>query len=383
MATIALYSGKINQMPGLINDIKKSVGDYKSELFSLKNKTLSVNRSVCNLDDVVSSIQSSTQTQDQKITSLEKFSQQSETFISNVVRIDGNAADAINKNKDDFYNEYYYLKPNCEKNGWEKFCDGFKSVGEWCKEHWKLIVTIVIVVVAVILICTGVGGIIGAMAIGALLGTAIGGIAGGTISALSGGSFWEGFENGAFNGAITGIISGGMGVTLSASGTAVLKLGQTMLIGGVSGVGASLVGDIGNKYIKGDNISWGQIGVNALFTGTISAAFAGAGFGIAKAFGALLKNVSWFSESKELFRIGKTASSKYGWVTSYSTSDPQGISLNFANGAGTSVFRVEFDAGSYLHYHLRSLFNSTKRHIPLSPILDSAVSTNISNYIKE
>ena len=29
MATITLYSGKINQMPSLINEAKKSVKDYK------------------------------------------------------------------------------------------------------------------------------------------------------------------------------------------------------------------------------------------------------------------------------------------------------------------------------------------------------------------
>lgn len=66
MATIALYAGKINQMPGLIKDVKKSVSDYNSELFSLKKKALTINKSVCDLDDVISSIQSSTQTQDEK-----------------------------------------------------------------------------------------------------------------------------------------------------------------------------------------------------------------------------------------------------------------------------------------------------------------------------
>jgi len=40
MATITLYAGKINQMPGLINEVKKSVVDYKSELSALRKKTL-------------------------------------------------------------------------------------------------------------------------------------------------------------------------------------------------------------------------------------------------------------------------------------------------------------------------------------------------------
>jgi len=55
MATITLYAGKINQMPGLINEVKKSVVDYKSELSALRKKTLNINRSVCNLDEVISS----------------------------------------------------------------------------------------------------------------------------------------------------------------------------------------------------------------------------------------------------------------------------------------------------------------------------------------
>ena len=32
------------------------------------------------------------------------------------------------------------MKPECEKSGWEKFKDGCKKVGEWCKEHWKELV---------------------------------------------------------------------------------------------------------------------------------------------------------------------------------------------------------------------------------------------------
>ena len=42
-----------------------------------------------------------------------------------------------------------------------------KSACEWCKEHWKLIATIVIVAVAVVLICTGVAAGAGAMLLGA------------------------------------------------------------------------------------------------------------------------------------------------------------------------------------------------------------------------
>ncbi|OPX42037.1 hypothetical protein CLHUN_40960 [Ruminiclostridium hungatei] len=151
MATIELYANKINQMPGLIKDIKKSVTNYKSELSALKTKSLTINKSVCNLDDIINSIQTSSQTQEQKITSLDTFNNNSEEFISDAVRIDGDAAEIIKKRKDDFYDKYNYLKPECEKSGWEKFCNGCESVGEWCKEHWVTIVTVLVVIAIAVL----------------------------------------------------------------------------------------------------------------------------------------------------------------------------------------------------------------------------------------
>ena len=221
MSTITLYASKINQMPSLINDAKKAVKEYKSDLESLKSKVLKIDSGICNVDDVISSIKSSTQTQGDKIDALDKLKKDVNEFVSEVVRTDGDAADAINKSKDDFYDEYYYLKPECEKSGWEKFKDGCKKVGEWCKEHWKAIVTIVIVIAAVVcLFIPGVnaaiaglafGKIILGAAAGALMGAISGGLMGGITSVLSGGSFWEGVEEGAFSGAITGAIFGGLG----------------------------------------------------------------------------------------------------------------------------------------------------------------------------
>ncbi len=152
MATIALYASKINNMPGLIQDVKKSVADYQSELSALKKKSLQINKSVCNLDDIISSISTSTQTQEQEITSLENLSNNIEQFTSDVNRIDMDVADVINQRKDDFYNEYNYLKPDSEKNGWEKFCDACKAVGEWCKDNWESICNITLAIITVVAI---------------------------------------------------------------------------------------------------------------------------------------------------------------------------------------------------------------------------------------
>ena len=96
-----------------------------------------------------------------------------------------------------------------------------------------------------ILVATGVGGILGAMALGASFGTGIGGLFGGIISAVTGGSFWDGFENGAFFGSYCEGISGEMKFGLSAGGKAALGLGKTMLIGAASGLGSSLISDLG------------------------------------------------------------------------------------------------------------------------------------------
>lgn len=213
MSTITLYASKINQMSSLINDAKKAVKEYKSDLKSLKSKVLKIDSGICNVDDVISSIKSSTQTQEDKIDALDNLKKDVNEFIADVVRIDGDAADAINKSKDDFYDEYYYLKPECEKSGWEKFKDGCKKVGEWCKEHWKAIVTVVIVITAVVILvtCPACGAIIAGACWGAISGAVIGGVAGGLSSLAAGGSFWAGFEEGAFSGALTGAIFGGIG----------------------------------------------------------------------------------------------------------------------------------------------------------------------------
>ena len=212
MATITLYSGKINQMSSLINKAKTSVKSYKSDLKSLKSKVLSIDESICDVDDVISSIKSSTKTQEDKIETLENLKQDINDFISDVVRIDGDAADAINKSKDDFYDKYEYLKPECEKSGWEKFKDGCKKVGEWCQEHWKEILAVVVVITGIVLcFVPGLNWLGSGILMGALKGALSGGLIGGLSSWASGGSFWEGFKDGVVTGAIFGGVFGGLG----------------------------------------------------------------------------------------------------------------------------------------------------------------------------
>ncbi len=210
MATIELYKDKINSMSNYIQQAKNAVNDFCVDLSALKSKILGINSSVC--DNVVSSISSSSQTQEQQIEGLEATQKEVNAFIDLTINRDNAAATAVTKAKDDFYKEYSYLKPECEKSGWEKFCDGLKKVGDWCKDHWKEIVLAIELIAAVVcLFIPGLQGIGVGILLGALKGAITGGLIGGITSLLSGGSFLEGFAQGALDGAIMGGALGGVG----------------------------------------------------------------------------------------------------------------------------------------------------------------------------
>ena len=217
MATITLYKDKINGVGSLLDNIIKSSNNFDTQLGTLKNTLQGVNSSNCNLQDTIDSISSSSKSEKEKVEDLKKLNRKLTDFITTTARRDSSARDQINKKKNDFYTKYSYLKPECEKSTFEKLVDSVKKVCAWCKEHWKLLATIAIVVVAVALLCTGVGSGAGATLLGkliagacwgAIMGACIGGVSGGLESMANGGSFLDGFEDGAFSGAVSGAISG-------------------------------------------------------------------------------------------------------------------------------------------------------------------------------
>ena len=217
MSTITIYKDKINGVGSLLDNIIKSSNNFDTQLGTLKNTLQGVNSSNCNLQDTIDSISSSSKSEKEKVEDLKKLNRKLTDFITTTARRDSSARDQINKKKNDFYTKYSYLKPECEKSTFEKLVDSVKKVCAWCKEHWKLLATIAIVVVAVALLCTGVGSGAGATLLGkliagacwgAIMGACIGGVSGGLESMANGGSFLDGFEDGAFSGAVSGAISG-------------------------------------------------------------------------------------------------------------------------------------------------------------------------------
>ena len=207
------------------------------QLGTLKNTLQGVDSSTCNLQDTIDSISSSSKSESDKVEDLKRLNGKLTEFIEMTARRDSSAESEINKAKEDFYTKYSYLKPECEKSRMEKIVDAMKKACEWCKEHWKLLVTIVIVAVSIVLLCTGVGAILAGACWGAILGAVIGGVSGGLDSMARGGSFLDGFEEGAFSGAISGAITG----------AAFAGLGQ---LGAALGKGIKCTEALG-KFVKG------------------------------------------------------------------------------------------------------------------------------------
>ena len=300
MATITLYKDKLNGVGSLISTMVSSVNNLDMQLGALKSTLQGVNSSTYNLDSAVENIRSSSQTEQEKADDLNKLSKEVDNFITVTVNRDQAAKEEINKAKEDFYTKYSYLKPECEKDFIEKVVDTVESAADWCCEHWKLIVTIVIVVVAVALLWTGVGGVLLAGACwGALSGAVIGGVAGGLTSVANGEGFLEGFEDGAFSGALSGAICGaafaglgqlgavcGRSIKCASSfgkairGTAAVTKGISIAMGGFDTLaladlafGPGTIYDLNSKLHSNKAYNIFQTGVSALavFTGGMKA----------------------------------------------------------------------------------------------------------------
>ena len=269
MATIELYKDKINSMSNYIEQAKNAVSDFCVDLSALKSKILGINSSVC--DNVVSSISSSSQTQEQQIEGLEATQKEVNAFIDLTINRDNAAATAVTKAKDDFYKEYSYLKPECEKSGWEKFCDGLKKVGDWCKDHWKEICLVLEIVVAVVCLLIpgleGIGiGILAGMLIGGLGGAAIGGLSGYAQYGVDG--ILPGIIDGTENGMLIGGLFGGLGGVGAIAGevfgcsalmTNIFSISSKLGLGMMAFDMTALANDFQNRFFYDTGINLGII----------------------------------------------------------------------------------------------------------------------------
>ena len=176
MSTIVLYKDRLNGINTYINDVTNSCDSLSTQLNSLKSILQGVSSNSCNLQDTVNNISSSTKTEKDKIKDLKKLNKKIGEFISVTVKKDNSVKEQIEKTKKEFYTKYSYLKPECEKNGLEKVCDGLKSAVSWLVDNIKEILVVglaVLAVVAVIALAIATFGL-GAVAIATVVGAAAG-----------------------------------------------------------------------------------------------------------------------------------------------------------------------------------------------------------------
>lgn len=176
MSTIVLYKDRLNGINTYINDVTNSCDSLSTQLNSLKSILQGVSSNSCNLQDTVNNISSSTKTEKDKIKDLKKLNKKVGEFISVTVKKDNSVKEQIEETKEEFYTKYSYLKPECEKNGLEKVCDGLKSAGSWLVDNIKEILVVglaVLAVVAVVALAIATFGL-GAVAIATVVGAAAG-----------------------------------------------------------------------------------------------------------------------------------------------------------------------------------------------------------------
>ena len=267
----AMGMGAFEGIGTAFTSVKSSSGGLSGALGTLKSK-IDLAMAATKVETSQEQVKKAENRESAKKSSLSLAYEKLNTLISDTGSVDMKASSKIRERKDAFYDRYYYLKPECEKNKREKVKDALKkgweglcSIGnaiknfamdvlEWCKEHWKLIATAIMVVVAIVVIVATAGmagpviAFIAAAAKGLILGAVIGGLTSGVMTGIStsrnGGSFFDGFcagfEEGAFSGAISGAITGGAGSHFNLMGSSFWgSVGKNALFGATTNATSS------------------------------------------------------------------------------------------------------------------------------------------------
>lgn len=189
MAIISLSKTSIDVMADLVDGASLAVDGFCDQLISLGQMTALVNEEVYDLSVVRAEIQASTEIQVDKSSAIISFGVSIDVYASDVIRIDEDVEDLINERKEEFYEEYEYLKPDCEREWYEVFADWCSDVMEFIADNINVIISgivlyiavlayLALVVTAVVLICTGAGAPVGAVLLGLAITFAIGAVVG-------------------------------------------------------------------------------------------------------------------------------------------------------------------------------------------------------------
>jgi len=114
MATITLYASRVNLMPSVFGTLRNTVSSFNGGIDLLRQGALGIDSSICDLEDIISSLRSSSDTQEAIEEFLDDIQDAAEEFIDEVAEIDEEVSELIATAEEDFYSLYDYLRPEDE-----------------------------------------------------------------------------------------------------------------------------------------------------------------------------------------------------------------------------------------------------------------------------
>jgi len=153
MATIELVSSRVNLMNDYLSTVNNCVGGMNTALSLLRMGMYGIDSGICDMNTALAGVSDMETLQDDTNDSIESLIEATDDFVYETTVVDSDAADLINTNKENFYVEYPYLRPECETERTiiDDIADGLATVGEFCREHFMEIVLTVVIVVGVVL----------------------------------------------------------------------------------------------------------------------------------------------------------------------------------------------------------------------------------------
>lgn len=139
-------TGSFEGVGTAFSSAKQSVGSLVKGISTLKSK-IDTARVAANVDTSYTQAQNAEKREETKQSALTTGYDKLETLISDVSTVDNKSADKIRERKNDFYAQYSYLKPECEKSTKEKIKEKWNNFKNWCKEHVVGIITAIAVVI--------------------------------------------------------------------------------------------------------------------------------------------------------------------------------------------------------------------------------------------
>ena len=138
-------TGSFEGVGTAFSSAKQSVKSLTQGISTLKSK-IDTARVAANVDTSHTQAQNAEKREETKQSALTTGYDKLENLISDVSTVDNKSADKIRERKNDFYAQYSYLKPECEKSMREKAKEKWDKFKSWCQDHVVGIFTAVAVI---------------------------------------------------------------------------------------------------------------------------------------------------------------------------------------------------------------------------------------------